>query len=278
MRRFATWIAAGSILLTTAFAAGYVISSGWGREFLRKEVEQILSDLMQGEVEIDEVWVVASRGFGLYGRGLRVYPSERGPGLQAREAYIELNEPAALLGEFELALLVLDEVVLQASLLPDGFWTFPPLQSLQSEAGQAEEGEGQAEPILTVLAGAERVARVLLEGQRIADRIVINRGAIHFEDHAVTADARAGTGLQRFKLQDVEGMLTRPWLSEEGQLALTATFVDPSGTEVPVRCTAFVRNGELEIALAAAEVLPASTMDQAPTHASPTTTVRAAIR
>ena len=44
MRRFATWVAVGSILLVAGFGAGYVLSSSWGQQLLRREVEQILSE------------------------------------------------------------------------------------------------------------------------------------------------------------------------------------------------------------------------------------------
>lgn len=252
MRRLATAVAVAAILLIAGFAGGYVLSSSWGRDWMRREVEQILGDVLQGEVQVDAVRVVLSRGLGLHARGLRAYPSPRGPGLRANEAYIELNEAAALLGKFELALLVLDEAVLQARLGPDDFWTFPPFQSPRNQTGEAEEDE--AEAVLGVLAGTERIARVLLEEPRIADRIVINQGTIRFEDPVATRGGRVGVGLQRFHLQHIEGMLTRPWLSDDGQLALTATLIDPSGNEVPVRWTAFVRSGELQIALAAADL------------------------
>lgn len=251
MRRLAIWTALGSILLVAGFASGYVFSMSWARDLLRHEVELILADLLEGEVEIDEVRLALSNGLALQGRGLRAYPSERGHALEAKEAYIELNEAAVLLGEFELALLVLDDVVLRADLRTDGGWTFPPLQSLQNRTVEVDENR-RFEPVLRVLAGAEEAARFLLEEERIADRIIVNRGAIHFEDHAVTADAASGTKLQRFQLEQIEGMLTRPWLSGDGQLALTGTLEDPYGHEVPVRVTAFIRDGGVELALAAA--------------------------
>lgn len=250
------WVALAVILLIVGFAAGYSLSTSWGDEQLREEVESILADLLEGEVEIDEVQIVLSDGIGLQGRGVRVYPSERGHALYAETAYIELKEPALALGELELALLVLEDAVLQLSLGEDGRWSFPPLQAALDE-DRTPESDAPAKPVLDVLdvlAGAEEVARFLLEEEHIADRIILRRGAVHFEDHSVTADARPGTKLQRFHLQHIEGILSWPWLSDDGQLALTTTFVDPNGNEGRVRCTSFVADGAVEIALAGTDL------------------------
>ncbi|MEE2674508.1 MAG: AsmA-like C-terminal domain-containing protein [Myxococcota bacterium] len=252
MKRFATSIAVGSVLLVAGFAVGYVLSSNWGRELMRREVEQVLSDVLQGEVAVAEVRVVLSRGLGLHASDLRAYPSRHGPELQADEAYIELNEAALLLGRFELALLILDEAVFRPGIGPDGSWTFAPLQSARNRAAMTDET--QAEAVLGLLAGAEWVARELLEKPRIAEKIVVNRGTIRFDDPGATTGVQAGTEVQPFSLQHIDGMLTRPWLSDDGQLALTATLTDPSGNEAPVRWTAFVRNGELEVTAAAADL------------------------
>jgi hypothetical protein len=241
------------VLLVVGFAAGYGLSSTWGRDLLRREVAAILAELMHGEVEIDEVRLVLSRGLGLWGRGVRVYPSERGHSLRAERAYIELNEPALALGDFELALLAIDGAVLDLSLGEDGRWSFPPLQSAL-DASAATRSDDPDAPVLRLLADTREIARVLLGEVRVADRIVVRRGAVHLEDHSVTTDAGPGTALQRFQLQQIEGILARRWLSDEGQLAVSAIFVDPEGGESPVRLTSFSEEGSLQVDVAATDL------------------------
>ena len=68
--------------------------------------------------------------------------------------------------------------------------------------------------------GAETVARLLFEEVRIADRVVVEHGTILFEDQALAPAASGGAGVQRFQLQQIEGILSRPWRSENASLAL----------------------------------------------------------
>ena len=230
------------------FACGYAFYRGWGQDLLRHEVALILGDLLEGTVEVDEVQVVIANGLGLYGRGLRAYPTDQGPGLAVKEAYIELHEFALLVGDFDLSLLILDGVELQARRRPNGSWTFPPLQWL--EQGEDPSGASQTEPVLEILSGAETAARVLFEEVHIADRVVIEHAAILFEDQTTATEASGTTGVQRFQLQQIEGTLSHPWRSESAALALSATLRDPAGKETQTRLTGFLRAGELQVSLA----------------------------
>ncbi len=248
MRRLAVWLAVGSSLLLIAFAIGYLVSTGAGREFLRAEVERFLEDLLDGEVHVEEVQVILSRGIGLRGQGIRVYPSEHGPGMVADIATIELNEAALLLGNLELAAVVLEGLVIRANLRPDASWTFPPLQSLRDRTVETDE-DNETAPILQALAGAETVGRYILEKERIAARLVVHNGSILFEDHSLTADTRPGMDLQRFQLQQIEANLKRPWLSDEANFSLSGTFVGPGGRASPVAWTGSIRDGEVKMVL-----------------------------
>lgn len=255
MKRLARWIAVGAALGVVSFAVGYAFSSSWGLDLLRREVETLLSDVMEGAVEIDEVRVVLSGGIGLHGVGVRVYPSATESGashaLRAETVYVELNEPALLLGDFELALLVVDDAVLEVTRDEDDRWSLPPLQSALDERPPVPSDGSQPTPLLDVLADTEDVARTLLEEVRVADRVVVRRGTVVLVDRVARQGAREGTPVQRFQLHQIEGTMVRPWLSDDGQLALTAVFIDPNGNEAPVRCTSFTTGGDLEVALTA---------------------------
>ena len=251
MKRFVTWIAAGSLLAALGFACGYAFYEGWGQDLLRREVALILTDLLEGEVEVDEVQVVLSRGLGLYGRGLRAYPTNEGPGLAVKEAYIELHELALLLGDFELSLLILDGVDLRARLAPDGSWTFPPHEWL--EEGESEPDEHQTRPVLRIISGTQTAARVLFEEVRIADRVVVHQGTILFEDRTLPPGPKGTPGVERFQLQQIEGILARPWRSDDASLALSAILEDPAGKKTPIRWTGSLHAGSLQVNLAADE-------------------------
>jgi hypothetical protein len=247
LRRLAVFLALGAAFVLLAFAGGYYLSTGPGRELLRRETERVLTDILEGETRVEEVQLVFAGGLGLRGKGLSVYPTENGPAMRAERAFVEIHLTPLLVGELELAVLELDNLVIRADLRPDGTWTYPPLQSLQKPTVPADE---EGAPILATLAGAEAAGRFILERERIAEKILIRGGEIHFEDHSLTAHIRPEMGVQSFHLRDIEASLSRPWLSEDGSLRLTGRFTGPlDGAPVPVELTGSVQDGEMRLAL-----------------------------
>lgn len=251
MRRLAIGLAAGIVLGAIAFGAGYALSSGPGRDFLRAQVESELSDLLRGDVRVEEVHVVVRDGLGLRGSGVRVYPGDDGPGIFAEHASIELNVAALLVGELSLSSLVVDGLRVRATLQPDGSWTFPPLQWLQNRT-PAADSEPTPPLGLRVLAGAERAGRFLLEEERIASRIEIRGAEVFFEDRSVTADS--DMPLQHFAMHGIDADLSRPWLSDDAHFSLAGTLTDPDAREVHAEWTGSVRDGEVNLALVADDV------------------------
>ena len=121
-----TLIAIGGAVLLAAATLAYSLDSfdsSIGGEFLRRDVEARLSDLLQGAVHVNEVQITFDRGIGLRGQGVTVYPSPTGAGLYAETVVAELNEAALLIGEVRLATLALEGLQVRLSLGPDGAWT-----------------------------------------------------------------------------------------------------------------------------------------------------------
>ena len=79
-------------LLAALLVGAWFVGSTVGREFLRHALEEQLSDLMEGEVQIKEIEFELHSGLGLRGYDVGVYPSTSGPNLFGREVYAELNE------------------------------------------------------------------------------------------------------------------------------------------------------------------------------------------
>lgn len=233
MRRVLASLFAGALLLLGIAGGLYWLTTGPGQDLLRAQAERILSDLLAGEVAIEEIEITFERGLGLRGRNVTVYPSPEGWGLEADMARIELREWNLVTGNLALALLDVQGLTLQATIEADGRWSFPPLRALAEEAGDDREA-GTPEPVLRALGGLETATRYLLEGDHIADEIVVRGGRIRFEDRSLDADMRPDMGLQRFQLYGIAGHLERSWLTDEAEFELVGQFQGPAGGPVPV--------------------------------------------
>jgi hypothetical protein len=232
LKRRAVLLVTGSLVLLLLIALGYWLTTGPGRELLRVQTERVLSDLLEGKVEIGQVDPIFRMGLGLRGHDVSVYPSDGGPGMHADTVTIELRETALLAWEFELASLKIERLSIRAILDENTVWSFPPLRSMQEPTTEPDPDESS--PILEFLAGLEIVSRYILEKERIADEIIIHAGSIEFEDRSLDAHLRPEMGLQRFQLEQIEARLSRPWPSDAGSFELSGTFTGPLGRSVPV--------------------------------------------
>jgi hypothetical protein len=222
-------IVSACALLVVAAAVGYALSANLAGEILRRGLERRLSDLLLGEVRIGELEVTFANGLGLRGERVSAYPADGGPGLYARTVRAELREPALLLGQLALESLTLEDLEIRIELDANGNFSFPPLQWLRKNA---DASAADPEPALLPVAAVRDVSQVLLQELRIADRLSIERGSLHFEDRL---ERPAGQRPLHFQLQQIDGNLTRSWLSDRVELRLDATLIDPQGRRTPLQ-------------------------------------------
>ena len=232
MRAKVIRIVSACALLVVAAAVGYALSASLAGEILRRGLERRLSDLLRGEVRIGELEVTFANGLGLRGVRVSAYPSDIGPGLYAQTVHAELHESALLLGQLALETLTLEDLEIRIELDADGNFSFPPLQWLQSPSEDANASTADPEPALLPVAAVRNVSQVLLQELRIADRLSIERGNLHFEDRL---GRPTGQRPLHFQLQQIDGSLTRPWLSDRAELRLDATLVDSQGRRTPLQ-------------------------------------------
>jgi len=220
-------------VIVVGVIAAYLVSTGLGERLLHREIETQLSRLLMGPVEIAEVEVRFADGLRIEARGLEAYPNPdptAQPALRAGRVLAWVDLLALLVGRLELSTLILDGPHLRIEEASDGsllHLPFPPIPS----GLESDNVVSLAERITRQLYSMPTEARALIERFRVADRIEIHDGTVHWIDHGrLTADGRA----QELRLELVSGMANRDWLSKAVVSRWHAVFVDGEHVPFPV--------------------------------------------
>lgn len=217
LERARVWL--GVAVFLGAVAAGFAWVRPYAPDRLRGELEQRLSDLLQGPVRISQLRLGLGWGLRLVGEGVEVWPGEGGAALDIERITAELRPFAALTGQRQLRLLRLEGATLSLSRDGTGEWSPAPLGGLFAAA--RHEPGSQPDEWLQPLIALETLARGLLAGSLAADTLELRGGAISFSD-AERPSPRA------VRIVDLQGRLTRRWWGDT-RLRLRGRLGDPSG-------------------------------------------------
>ena len=247
MVRRSIQLAAVAAILLTAGMAGYLVSSAFGREVLREELEQQLTRLVRSSVEIESarLLVSATRGLRIEGRVLSTFRDASGPQLSVSRAVARLDLASLALGKIRLQRLLIEGAQLRVERSAAGAWTPEPIGGMaRSPSGDAPEDLEQRVRGLRAFEGA---ARFFLDRGLLASRLELRGGRISLVDHRVHPEAPPTT----FEADGIDGTLVRSWMTGEVELTLRAYFVDASGARTSFEAEG-KRNGDSTIHLSVA--------------------------
>jgi hypothetical protein len=233
----------GIAVLLGAAAAGFAWVQPYAPERLRGELEVRLSELLHGPVRISELRLSLGWGLRLVGNGVEAWPGDGGAALRVARVTAELRPFAVLTGQRYLRLLRLEEPTLLVSRAADGQWSPPPAATLLGPRPD-EPDDAQPDEWLRPLVALETVARALLAGSLVADRLELRHGTVLLS----SADA---AGMRSARLEGIQGRLARRWWGDthlrlRGRLADSAQG-DRGGFEL---LGDLQRRDELELAVA----------------------------
>ena len=161
-------------LFLAAFASGYGLSSSLGQGAIRREAESQLGRLMGGRVSIDRADVRLRGGLWIEGRGVKVYPGSRGPGLLGREVRARIDVIALVTGRFRVLDLEIDGLELEIERSQADRWSPYPIRAIDRRGGAGDPDD--LENKLGTLRVIDGITRTLLEHPFIAQRIAaLNR-------------------------------------------------------------------------------------------------------
>ncbi len=212
-------------------AAGYLVSSGLGTRLLHREIETQLSRLLEGPVEIRQVEVRWDDGLHIEAREVSAYPSpmpDAPPSLRARRVLAWVDVVALLVGRLEISTLVLEGPHVRIVQNPDGSFVGLPLPPLSSYPDEGLEDRSQAEQIFARLASLDLSASGFADRFRAADKIEVLDGTLSWEEARGEGEERASP---RLRLELLNGLVERNWLSDAVALEWSGVFVD--GLHIP---------------------------------------------
>ncbi|HKK51519.1 MAG TPA: hypothetical protein VKA74_08020, partial [Myxococcota bacterium] len=237
-----------------AAVGGYLVSSGAGERLLHREIETQLGRLLRGPVAIERVRIRFEGGLRIEATGFAAYPAPDGsvpPALRARRVLADVDSLSLLIGRLELSALRFEAPHLRIERGPDGALSHLPLPRLRRETPSAPAGN-EAETLLQRVEAVDGGARALLGETQVARHIEIRDGTLHWLDHRVPL---ADGAPRELRLELVQGMLDRDWLS--GALRVEAEAVLVDGRHAPLPFEIGLRRdeaGHLEWSLAVARI------------------------
>jgi hypothetical protein len=229
---------AGLIVVTAV--AGYLVSSGFGERLLHDEIENQLTRLLRGPVEIEAVEVHFEGGLRLEIHRLEAFPSEfeaKGPAMRARRVVAWIDGLALLIGRLELSTLVMEGPFLRVEQDAGGRFPDLPLPVL-AFAPVDENEETLSEEVVARIESLDAMAESLFESIRAADRIEILDGTVQWLRHRADPVKHPATEI---RLELFSAVIERNWLSEDLSLEWSAVVVD--GQHAPFPIGAIVERG-----------------------------------
>ena len=214
--------------------AGYLVSSGLGTRLLHQEIETQLSRLLEGPVEIGEVEVHWANGLHVEAREVSVYPNPTPgtpPALRARRVLAWVDLVALLIGRLELSTLVLEGPHLRLVQKQDGSFVGLPLPASPPLRRDEPDERSRAEQIVARIASLEQAASVFADRFRAADRIEVLDGTLSWVGWRDAAEESQGGTERDLRIELINGIGERNWLSDAIAVELSGVFVD--GQHVP---------------------------------------------
>lgn len=210
----------GAAIFGVALAVGFAVARPLAPSRLHAEVEQILAELLDGDVEIGSLRMSLGWGIRLEGDDVTAYPRDGGPALRADRAIAEIRPLAHLTGQQRVRSITLERPVLRVTRAADGRYAPPPMEKLLGD----DEGDeaGAQQELLQPLIMVETTLRRILEGAVVADRFEIVDARITFADSAGPTPRAAA-------LFDVDGTLTHSRFFDETLLVLRGRIADMRG-------------------------------------------------
>lgn len=209
---------------------GYLAWSGTGGRLLHDEIEAQLSRRLERAVSLEAVDLAIDRGLRLSVRNLRIHPTTetRGePLLRAGRVVAWIDIPALLIGKLALRSLVLEGPSLRLDRAQDGRFAGLPLPDFSASEFD-DRGDVYGEGLVRAVEGLESMARESADRFQIANRVEIRDGTLRFVDHTRAADEPP------LRLELVQLVAERNWLSDAGSLSLNAVVVDGRNAPFPI--------------------------------------------
>ncbi|MBW2498430.1 MAG: hypothetical protein JRF61_14245 [Deltaproteobacteria bacterium] len=222
-------------VLMVAVAAGYVVSSGLGERLLHREIERQLTRLLRGPVAIEEVILHFDQGLRLEALGLEAFPGAdplEPPAVRAPRVLAEIDSFALLIGRLELGSLVFEGPQFLVKRAQDGSISNLPIalwaRTAPDEGTTAPAG---AEGLLARIETLDAVTTDLLEEIDVANRLEVRSGTVHWIDHSAEDE---GGAIIDVRLELLEGVVERSWLSDSVRLDWSAVFLDGQHAPFPI--------------------------------------------
>jgi hypothetical protein len=236
-----------ALVLVAAFAVGFALARSLAPGRLRERAEVQLGEALGGPVAIGRFEVALGLAPRLRAAELTAWPEAEGPRLRVERAEASLRPLALLTGGPPLGSLRLDGVQLEIAHTRRGEWSPPPFAKLAASREKAEPAPPAAEPWLAPVMALEQLARGLLEGPGLANRIEIHRASLHLSDQRPP-----GAGRVSLVLEGLEASLRRHRILGGAELFARGRLLEdgaPRGTLELLGSRA--RGGRVELALAA---------------------------
>lgn len=207
-------------VFVAAVAVGFAVARPLAPERLHAEVEQILSQLLGGDVEIGSLHMTLGWGIQLEGFDIVAWPVDGGPALRADRARAEIRPFSHLTGQRRVRSISLERPHLQIRRGSDGVFTPAPAEAIFGHQPNAEDDP--PDELLRPLIAIETTLRWAIEKLVVADHFEIVNGRIDYAD----ADRSAQ---REFSLEAIRGSFSRSDFFDETQLQLAARIWDANG-------------------------------------------------
>lgn len=209
---------------------GYLAWSGTGGRLLHEEIEAQLSRRLERAVSLEAVDLGIERGLRVSVRNLRIHPTAETVGeplLRAGRVVAWIDIPALLIGKLALRSLVLEGPSLRLDRAQDGRFAGLPLPDFNTSEFD-DRGDVYGEGLARAVEGLEPTAREAADRLQIANRVEIRDGTLRFVDQTRAADDPP------LRLELVQLLAERSWLSDAGSLSLDAVVVDGRNAPFPI--------------------------------------------
>ncbi len=175
----------GLAILLAAAVAGFFAAQELSAQRLRTELEERLTELLDGTVEVGELRLAVGLGLRLEGTDVRAWTDGGEAALQIDRVTAWIDPFAHLTGRLRLRRLEIEGARLRVVRGPDGRWS-PPLAAALLEAKAEPPGARRRHPdeLLSPLIAFERIARFVLTQSIVADTVLVRGGRIELLDAA----------------------------------------------------------------------------------------------
>ncbi len=214
----------GLAILLAAAVAGFFAAQELSAQRLRTELEERLTELLDGTVEVGELRLAVGLGLRLEGTDVRAWTDGGEAALQIDRVTAWIDPFAHLTGRLRLRRLEIEGARLRIVRGPDGRWA-PPL--LEAEAEPPDARRRHPDELLSPLIALEGIARFVLTQWLVADTVVVRGGRIELLDAAPLGGGIAAIPHQ-LVLDGIEGRLRRRLLGAH-RLEMRASLLDKEG-------------------------------------------------